>query len=179
MNSLLRTPTSAWGSLPGQSSPSTALDSSRLTLPLCVRHCLWHFLCGSSSYQVVPPWFPPDDPCASSTFIKKHFLPAEFQFRRISGFLLLLASELSCHPLLGFSALPSPIPTVSCIIFCRFRHSAWFLFSWLCFYSTLLQPLRNWGSSRLWMAPMHRRRKMEGSSAEISPREYQRLCFCS
>lgn len=149
------------------------------TLPLCVRHCLWHLLCGSSSYQIVPQWFPPDDSCASSTLIKKHFLPAEFQFRRISGSLLLLASELSCHPLLGFSALPSPIPTVTCIIFHRFRHSAWFLFSWLCFYSTLLQPLRNWGSSTLWMAPMHRRRKMEDSSAKISPTEYQRLCFCS
>lgn len=127
-----------------------------LPLPLCVRQCLWHLLGGSSSYQIVPQWFPPDDPRASSTLVKKHFLPAEFQFRRISGFLLSLVSELSCHPLLGLSALPSPTPTVTCIIFHRFRHSAWFLFSWLCFYSTLLQPLRNWGSSRHWMAPMHR-----------------------
>ena len=43
----------------------------------------------------------------------------------------------------------------------------------------LLQPLRNWGSSRHWTAPVHRRWKMEDSLAEISPREYQRLCFCS
>ena len=91
---------------------------------------LWLQLLQNSPAVVSTRW-----PSCLLYFGKKHFLPVEFQFRRIRGFLLLLVSELSCHPLLGFSALPSPIPTVTCIIFHRFRHSAWFLFSWLCFYN--------------------------------------------
>lgn len=80
-----------------------------LPLPLCIGQCLWHLLCGSNSHQTVPQWFSTRWPSASCTLVKEHFFPVEFQFRSISGFLLLLFFELSRHPLFGFSALPSPV----------------------------------------------------------------------
>lgn len=107
LSSLPRTPHGApllcSGSWETLSSCSSG-DFSR-SLPLCLRQRLRHLLSRPApTRQPAPPWLSAYRRWPSCLL----FGDADLHFRGGSGFLLLLFLCSCCHPLFGFSALPSP-----------------------------------------------------------------------